>query len=727
MDRPDPSLRRVAGVYYTPEEVARGHVRLVQDVLVRELGLPSGFLDKRLAIVDPSVGTGNYLLAVAELAGPGAHQLAQRLVGLELRPDALERARERLVRALGVADLDLRRANTLEVRDPLRDRREHPLMVIIGNPPYGRHGKVTEENRASGGGWVRWGEDGSGQRSLMRDFIQPVREAGQGGQLKNLYNQYVYFMRWALWQALEHPVGDAGLGGGVVSFITAASFLDGQAFGGLRQHMRRQCDEVLVLDLGGEGRGTRTEENVFDVQTPVAIFIAWRRGAVDYDTAARVRYARIRGSRQEKLARLAEIQGLDSLKWRDTVRGWLSPFRPGARGAFATWPTLSDLMPWRCNGVKAGRTWVIAPERETLRRRVAALLEAKGEAGRALFKDSPTGRKYGDTPAQLPPCGEKLCPVGEIRCPEELQLAPLGYRSFDRQVLLADARFLDRASPRLWRAHGPRQLYLSSLSTNPLGPGPALTATALIPDLHHFRGSYGARDQYPLFLDRQGHVPNLAPGMLELLGEAYGQEPSAEEFAAYLYGILAHPAFTAHHAKALLSREVRVPLTRDGGLFFQASSLGRRLLWLHTYGQRFSAEFGRLPGGGGSCLQAPAGPGEPCPDAFHYDAEAREIRVGQGDEAGRFGPVAPAVWALSVSGLQVVRSWLGQRISRRRGRRSSPLDEVGPTAWSRETTDELLRLLSVLEHTLALYPEQASLLSVIQAGALFTARQAMLW
>ena len=38
--------------------------------------------------------------------------------------------------------------------------------------------------------------------------------------------------------------------------------------------MRRVCDYVDIIDLGGEGRGTRKEEDVFAIQTPVAIFIA---------------------------------------------------------------------------------------------------------------------------------------------------------------------------------------------------------------------------------------------------------------------------------------------------------------------------------------------------------------------------------------------------------------------------------------------------------------------
>jgi len=715
MDHPDPSLRKKAGIYYTPEQVARGHVRLVQDVLVRELGLARGFLDERVALVDPALGTGNYLLAVAQAAGGGAgERLARRMVGLELRPDALERARERLAEALDGAAPDLHQVNTLTLAQAPGPEDAAAVPVIIGNPPFGRHGQATEENREATGARVRWGGEG-GTHATLADFVEPARAAGQGRHLKNLYNQYVYFIRWALSVALERTA--TGEGPGLVSFITAASYLTGAAFCGLRQHLRRVCDEVLVLDLGGEGRGTRREENVFDIQTPVAIFLAWRRGAMDRARPARVRYARIRGTRAEKLRRLDALRGLDDLTWQEAPEGWQAPLRPGPSGAFASWPTLAELMPWRCSGIKAGRTWVVAPDEAILRRRLATLLDADEAAARAAFKDSPTGRKYGDTPRQLPPSGERLQPLARERDASRPILCPVGHRFLDRQLVVADARFLDRPAPPLWQAHGPRQLYLSTLSTTPLDPGPALAATANIPDLHHFRGSYGARDQFPLFRDREGNEPNFAPGLLERLGTAHGDAPTPEEMAGYLYGVLAHPAYQERHASALGGRKVRVPVTLDGVLFVRASFLGRMLLWLHTFGDRLGEEFGALPAGAARCIEEPGGLGEASPDQFSHDGAAQEILVG---DAGRFGPVSQEVWDFSVSGLQVVKAWLGQRMRRRRGRRSSPLDEIGPEAWTAAFTDELLKVLAVLEATLDVYPDLASLLDEIEAGPLLS-------
>src|SRR5699024_2870134 len=77
----------------------------------------------------------------------------------------------------------------------------------------------------------------------------------------------------------------------------------------------------------------------------------------------------------------------------------------------------------------------------------------------------------------------------------------------------------------------------------------------------------------------------------------------------------------------------------------------------------------------------------------------------------------PRIWAYEVSGLHVVRSWLGYRVRERAGRKSSPLDDIRPESWTWEMTQELMRLLWVLEGVIALEPAQAELLDEIVAGA----------
>jgi hypothetical protein len=58
----------------------------------------------------------------------------------------------------------------------------------------------------------------------------------------------------------------------------------------------------------------------------------------------------------------------------------------------------------------------------------------------------------------------------------------VAHRAYGRAVILADNRTCDYARSGMWLAHGNAQIYLSTLATQPLGPGPAAIATALVPD-----------------------------------------------------------------------------------------------------------------------------------------------------------------------------------------------------------------------------------------------------
>ena len=66
---------------------------------------------------------------------------------------------------------------------------------------------------------------------------------------------------------------------------------------------------------------------------------------------------------------------------------------------------------------------------------------------------------------------------------------------------------------------------------------------------------------------------------------------------AYLAAVMAHPAFTARFAPDLVRPGLRVPLTADAALFAEAVALGREVVWLHCYGERFAdAAAGRPKG-----------------------------------------------------------------------------------------------------------------------------------
>ena len=136
-----------------------------------------------------------------------------------------------------------------------------------------------------------------------------------------------------------------------------------------------------------------------------------------------------------------------------------------------------------------------------------------------------------------------------------------------------------------------------------MGEGPAAVATAFIPDLHHFCNR-GAKDVIPLWRDAAATQPNITRGLLELLGERYGQMVSAEDLFAYAYALLATPDYVKTFWDELALPGPRLPLTQNAALFAEGAALGRRLIWLHTYGERCvppGEKPGRVPPGVARC------------------------------------------------------------------------------------------------------------------------------
>ena len=210
------------------------------------------------------------------------------------------------------------------------------------------------------------------------------------------------------------------------------------------------------------------------------------------------------------------------------------------------------------------------------------------------------------------------------------------------------------------------------------------------------------------------------PGLLDQLTKTHGRKITPEDFAAYLYGVLAHPAFTEHYSEQLETRELRVPMTRDRGLFDALRDAGVKLLRLHSYGERFLPDGeprGRVPTGSARCTKAVPGNADDYPESFRHDAKARILHVGRGEFAG----VAPEVFEFEVSGLKVVQSWLRYRMKNGAGRKSSPLDNIRPERWTSEFTTELLELLWVLATTVEGYPKQQKLLEAVLVGDCFRA------
>ena len=758
----DSKLRNSYGVYYTPVPVIGVQVRLVSQLLQdpAKFNKPLSYADEGVIFLDCSGGTAAYPLAAIQHAldiveqrfGVGmvaskATDCAKNFHLFEILVGPYAVAHLRLTKLIldkgGTLPADgihvyltdtlesphanppqpplFARVLTEEHRRAQRVKNRTRVLVCMSNPPYGREQDETTGETAEGerkGGWVRYGDPHTpDDRPILQDFIAPATAAGAGVHVKNLYNDYVYFWRWALWKLFENP--DAN-GPGIISFITASSYLRGPGFVGMRQKMREAFDDLWIIDLEGDQHGARKTENVFAIQTPVAIAIGVRYGNAQPQTPARVHYTKITGTHLEKLTKLNAVDSFDKLTWQECMTGWMQPFLPPGEGDFFAWPLLTDLFPWQHSGVEVKRRWPIGENDSVLEARWNAFREMPTNERRVAFRetrDRKVDRQYPDLrePNRRLPALSQLLPDAQMP-----RVVRYGFRSLDRHWILEDARLCDYLRPSLWVSHGQQQIYLTSLLTAPLGFGPAAIVCSNVPDRHHFRGSIGGKDVIPLWRDAAATQPNLPAGLLAALRQAFGRDVTVEDVFAYAYALLSTPAYVEKFSEELCIPGPRLPVTRDAALFARAAELGRQLLWLHTYGERFvppRRQRGEIPQGRARCRQGIPTTAAGYPESFSYDSTPQTLHVGD----GIFSPVSDAVFNFSVSGLKVVESWLSYRMRAGAGRSSSPLDEIRPERWTGDMTQELLEMLWVLEATVDMQPELKTVFDAVLAGATFRA------
>ena len=404
----DPDLRKQLGVWYTPAEVVRYMVARVDRALKEDLGVAEGLAADNVYVLDPCCGTGAYLAEVlrriaANLEGQGLGALAgarvrraalSRVFGFEIMPapfvvahlqvglalraldapladDGTERAQVFLTNALTGWEPRVTKPLPFPELEEERDRaervkRDAPILVILGNPPYnGFAGVAMDEER----------ELSDAYRTARR----VRRPEGQG-----LNDLYVRFFRMAERRIAEKT------GRGVVCFISNYSWLDGLSFTGMRERFLEAFDAVRIDNLRGDrivseyAPDGRTSETVFALQgqspgikvgTSVALLSRSGAGA---PASGRILYRDFHQARAADRRRAM----LESLDAPDIDSGYSAldpalrlglPFKPTAVGeAWFGWPSLPELFPTSFPGVKTSRNgFLIDLDLDRLRARIA--------------------------------------------------------------------------------------------------------------------------------------------------------------------------------------------------------------------------------------------------------------------------------------------------------------------------------------------------------------------
>ena len=709
----DNDLRKLTGSYYTPPEVVTAMVRLTDETLQdpTRFAVPGGLASPEVTLADPALGTGTYLLGVlrriaattrddqGQGAVPAAIRAAlPRLIGFELQFGPFAVAQLRLVAEVAQLlqikgtipeDIRLRLYVTDTLGNPYVEdeylpqilksvaesrrqanaiKRQEPITVVIGNPPY-------KEKAKGRGGWIESGPAVAGIDATPLDKWMPPPDWGVGAHAKHLRNLYVYFWRWAAWKVFgdADPSPQAPARRGVVCFITVAGFLNGPGFQAMRADLRRTVDQVHVIDCSPEGHQPPVNSRVFQgVQQPVCIVLAARTAHHDPAIPARVRYHALpTGRREAKFDALAALT-LDGPTWTDCPTDWRAPFLPAPSGGWATYPTLDALFDYNGSGVMPGRTWVIAPDKQSLSNRWNRLVAEKDAPKKAVLfhphiRKGEAGDKHVDKLVTDGLAGHEHRSMNVAK-DAGVAITPVryGFRSFDRQWIIPDSRLLNQPNPSLWTTHSVRQVYLTALMAHSPTSGPAVTFTALIPDMHHYKGSFGGR-AFPLWANPAATQPNIRPALLAWLAETYATPVTPEDLLAYIAAVAAHPAYTARFAPNLVQPGLRIPLTANPALFAEAVALGREIIWLHTFGERFSdpaaarpaAPPRLLPGERPTIPEDAPIPSTPdaMPRTLRYDPAAQALHVG----AGRIDRVPPETWAYQVSGKHVLTQWFSYR------------------------------------------------------------------
>ena len=174
---------------------------------------------------------------------------------------------------------------SLEATEANVIKRDCPVMVVIGNPPY----SGESQNK---GKWIM---------SLMEDY---KKEPGSKTPLnernpKWLNDDYVKFIRLA-----QHYIEKKGEG--IIGFINPHGYLDNPTFRGMRWSLLKTFDIIYTIDLHGNSKKKETcpdgskDENVFDIMQGVSINLFVKTGKKGKEEIGKVYHKDLYGLRQQK-------------------------------------------------------------------------------------------------------------------------------------------------------------------------------------------------------------------------------------------------------------------------------------------------------------------------------------------------------------------------------------------------------------------------------------------
>jgi hypothetical protein len=744
----DPAERERRGVYYTPEPVVFYIVRSLHDLLKTEFKKADGLASEGVTLLDPAAGTMTFVARAAQEAvsqfeskyGKGAREefirrhvlknfyafelmMAPYAVGhlkmgffLEelghrLKDD--ERVAFYLTNTLDTEELEQSRlpgfsALAEESRLAGKVKKQTPILVILGNPPYS--GESSNQ-----GEWIR---------GLIADYKQVDGKPLGERNSKWLQDDYVKFLRFAQWK-----IEQAGCG--VVGMITNHSYLDNPTFRGMRQSLMQTYDDIYILDLHGNSLKKETrpdgskDENVFDIRQGVAIAFFIKRGGKRKAEAV-VRHADIWGTRESKYEWL-HSHDLKRTKWRT-----LKPAAPfylfveqdeaGAK-RYKDFIKITEVFPLNGVGMTTARDkFVIDRQKSSLINRVRLFKQNKGSDNELhlIFNIS---RKKGWS---IRKAWNMLQALSDRELEE--QIVPVFYRPFDVRWIFYHDSIVWRTVKRVMRhmLAGENVALITCRQLAGLPWGHALVSNAITDNCLVSNGTKERGYHFPLYLYPEKadarkkrmeklagvakalmlfepaakyttRVPNLSPLLVEALEKAFKKEAAPEEIFHYIYAVLYAPAYREKYAQFLKMDFPRIPFTADFALFKKIGKLGERLCALHLLkSKELDPPSCRFDGEGDNSVAKGRNAG------LRYDLKGQRLYI---NATQYFAPVPEDVWKYHVGGYQVCEKWLKDRKERSLG-----VDEIRTYC----------RIVAALKLTIAIQQEINALYPLVEEKTITT-------
>ncbi len=335
------------GIVYTPQPIVDFMVRSVDHILRAEFD--RSLSDSGVHIIDPFVGTGNFIVRVmreisgfaladkyrSELHCNEVMLLPYYIASMNIEHQFYEMTGGYqpfegicLVDTFELVEQDSPYLPyfTEENARRVQEQKDTPMFVIIGNPPY-NVGQVNENDN---------NKNRKYETSDKR--IADTYDKDSNAQNRNaLSDPYVKAIRWA-----SDRIEDEG----IVAFVTNSGFLDGIAFDGMRKHLAEDFDAIYILDLSGNARrGLKVSDaNVFGIRVGVSINLLVKT-VQNQPNKTRIHYYRLdeMWNKKQKFDFLTERQDISHLEWTtiqpDERYTWLTE---GLRPEFKSFVPLGD-------------------------------------------------------------------------------------------------------------------------------------------------------------------------------------------------------------------------------------------------------------------------------------------------------------------------------------------------------------------------------------------------